>query len=100
MTDTEPAGESVRLRATITGDVQGVGFRYFVVENARPLGLTGWARNRPDGSVEVVAEGPRLALEQLVALLQRGPQRAIIESLQLNWLDPTGEYRGFGIRRF
>ncbi len=99
MTDSELAGARARLHATITGSVQGVGFRYFVVDNARPRGLTGWVRNRSDGSVEIVAEGPRLTLDRLVAQLQRGPQRAVIESFECDWLEPTGEYRGFSVRR-
>ncbi len=99
MTDSKMGEPKARLRATITGSVPGVGFRYFVVENARPLGLTGWARNRRDGSVEVVAEGPRATLERLLALFQQGPQRAVIDSLEFNWLEPTVEYRGFSLRR-
>ncbi|TMG57453.1 MAG: acylphosphatase, partial [Chloroflexi bacterium] len=57
--------EVERLHAVVRGDVQGVGFRYYVQRKARQLGLPGWVRNNDDGSVELVAEGERDALEQL-----------------------------------
>ena len=66
----------IRLHAFVEGDVQGVGYRYFVIDNARSLGLTGWVRNRFDGSVEVLAEGPRAYLEILIDALQQGPRSA------------------------
>jgi acylphosphatase len=61
------------LHAVVRGDVQGVGFRYFVREHARGLGIRGWVRNRSDGSVEVQAEGDRASLHQLRELLSEGP---------------------------
>ncbi len=66
--------EQIRLHAIVKGRVQGVGFRAFVVETGHLLGATGWARNRWDGSVEVVAEGDQKTLEDLLAALQRGPR--------------------------
>ena len=54
-------GEKARVRATVHGDVQGVGFRYFVQRCAWEEQLAGWVRNRPDGAVECVAQGPREA---------------------------------------
>jgi acylphosphatase len=70
------------LHVRITGMVQGVGFRWFVRERARRLGLTGWVRNLPDGSVEVAAAGDEKQLELLRAELQRGPRGAAVEQLQ------------------
>lgn len=61
-----------RLEARVTGRVQGVGFRQFVRYHARRLGLTGWVRNEPDGSVYLVAEGPRELLEQLLDAVRQG----------------------------
>ncbi|HRN49962.1 MAG TPA: acylphosphatase [Anaerolineales bacterium] len=58
---------SERMTALVSGGVQGVGFRYFVWQQARSLALTGWVRNLHSGSVDVLAEGPRPALEQLAA---------------------------------
>jgi acylphosphatase len=62
--------------------VQGVGFRWFVARHARTLGLTGYARNLPNGSVEVVAEGPEEALPALEELLRRGPASAQVDRVE------------------
>jgi acylphosphatase len=64
------------LRFLISGTVQGVGYRYFVLRRAAVLGLGGWARNLPDGRVEVVARGSREALESLEVRLREGPKHA------------------------
>jgi acylphosphatase len=70
-----------RLHVRVTGVVQGVGFRWFVRERARRLGLAGWVRNLPDGSVEVLAEGPQGQLDLLEGELRKGPQGAQVASL-------------------
>jgi len=62
-----------RLHATVSGRVQGVGFRNFVQEEALKLDLTGWVRNTREGDVEVVVEGPEPALSRLMVALRRGP---------------------------
>jgi acylphosphatase len=67
------------LRYVVTGLVQGVGFRWFVARHARSLGFTGYARNLPDGRVEVVVRGPEDALPALERLLQAGPAYAQVE---------------------
>ena len=64
------------VRFVVTGRVQGVGFRWFVVKQARALGVAGYVRNRDDGSVEVVAAGEAAAVEGLAAALGRGPSAA------------------------
>lgn len=78
------------------GRVQGVGMRYWVYTRAMALGLTGYARNEPDGTVEVVAEGPRPQLEALEADL-RQPARGRVDELAVAWGPATGEFRGFAI---
>ena len=70
------------LHVRITGMVQGVGFRWFVRERARRLGLSGWVRNLPDGSVEVVASGDPGQLELLKGEIQRGPRGAAVDKLE------------------
>ncbi len=87
-----------RLHAAIRGSVQGVGFRYFALESARALGLTGWVRNRWDGSVEVVAEGPRSALESFLAQLARGPRSAHVDEVESEWNEASGEFGAFNVR--
>lgn len=69
-------------RFTVFGMVQGVGFRWFVARHARGLNLRGYARNLPDGSVEVVVDGPEESLPQLERLLQRGPANAQVERIE------------------
>jgi acylphosphatase len=64
------------VRLVVRGRVQGVGFRWATVEQGRRLGLAGWARNLPDGAVEVVAAGDAAAVEQLVAWCRQGPPSA------------------------
>jgi len=84
-----------RLHAVVRGDVQGVGFRYFVQRRAQQLGLKGWVRNNDDGSVELVAEGEREGLEQLKRALQEGPRMARVDRVDTRWSAATGNLRGF-----
>jgi acylphosphatase len=84
------------VRAVVRGRVQGVGFRDYVETRARFLRLAGYVRNLPDGrSVEVIAEGRREALEQLIERLREGPGMSRIDTVDVEWRTPTGEYRGF-----
>lgn len=71
----------MRLHVVVRGRVQGVGFRWFVREQARVLRLSGWVRNRPDGTVEVAAEGTTAALDRLRAALADGPAGAAVASV-------------------
>jgi acylphosphatase len=73
----------VRVRATARGRVQMVGYRAFVQQHARDLGIRGEVANRPDGSVEVLMEGPREAVDRMVELLRRGPSHARVEHLDV-----------------
>lgn len=86
-----------RLHALITGMVQGVGFRYFVLQQAQELGLAGWVRNRWDGRVEVTAEGPHDTLNQLLLRLRRGPISARVDDVQYEFSDSQGEFKQFGV---
>ena len=70
-----------RLHVRLEGLVQGVGFRWFVRERARRLGLVGWVRNLADGSVEVVAEGDSGQLDLLKEALQAGPDGARVDAV-------------------
>ena len=84
--------------AVVIGRVQGVGFRYFVVGKARMLGLQGYVRNDSTGDVEVVAQGSRSALEQLLVLLRQGPSAAQVHNVQCAWRETTEHFSGFYIR--
>ena len=87
-----------RLSARVVGRVQGVYFRAFTRNQARALGLTGWVRNEYYGSVHLEAEGPRAALETLLAAVRRGPSEARVDHVEVDWSEATGEYDGFGVR--
>jgi acylphosphatase len=87
-----------RLRATVQGRVQGVGFRYAVLSEAKTLGLSGFVENRPDGSVHVEAEGSREKLDRLEGFLRSGPSPARVEGLASERLRATGEFDGFSWR--
>lgn len=86
---------TIHLR--ITGRVQGVGFRDALRQQARRLGTNGWVRNRRDGSVEALVQGPREAVEALVAWSRRGPPAARVDELRS--VPAAGEldrrYQGF-----
>ena len=88
----------VRLHARVYGRVQGVNFRYYTTGEANSRGIVGWVANRFDGSVEVVAEGQKQALQGLLQFLHRGPRSARVDRVQVEWLDATGEFNRFRVR--
>jgi acylphosphatase len=87
--------ETARARIRVKGVVQGVAFRQSTVWEADRLGLSGWVRNLPDGSVEALAEGPRERVESLVAWCWRGPPSAQVTDVQVAWAPPQGDLQGF-----
>lgn len=90
--------EREELYAVVHGQVQGVGFRYFVIKQALALNLRGYARNRSDGTVEVLAQGPRPPLEHLLLLLRQGPTSAYVTEVTTTWRQPTEHFSGFNVR--
>ena len=90
---------SQRLHAFVDGTVQGVGFRAYVLEQAQALGLTGWVRNTFRGEVEVLAEGPRVTLDQLLDKLRLGPRMAFVSEVRKTWEPASGEFSSFTVRR-
>ena len=81
-------------RLIITGLVQGVGFREWMVIKARALGLAGWVRNRVDGSVEALVAGDVASVEEFMRLCRRGPPMADVRGIEEEMADPP-EYPGF-----
>lgn len=81
-------------RLVITGRVQGVGYREWMVEQARGLGVSGWVRNRLDGSVEALVAGDVAAVEELLRLCRRGPRMAAVAMIEEELADPP-EHFGF-----
>ena len=86
-----------RIRAKVTGLVQGVFFRASTRDTAKALGLNGWVKNMPDGSVELEAEGPEDRISQLVIWLNQGPQYARVKNVEVKEIAVSGEETGFHV---
>jgi acylphosphatase len=82
----------------VEGRVQGVGYRDYARRRAMVLGLGGWVMNLRDGRVRVRAEGPRVAIEDLVHALEKGPPLSCVERVTVRWIMPTGQFASFGVR--
>lgn len=90
--------EVARLHAVVVGRVQGVGFRATTHQQALKQELAGWVRNRQDGSVEVVAEGPPHALKAFAEFLHQGPRTALVKNVNIEWGAAEGEPRPFIVK--
>jgi len=82
----------------VEGLVQGVGFRYYVHRHATNLGLSGFASNLFDGSVEIEVEGNRSAIEEFIKMVKVGPRSAQVTNLSIEWKDVQKRYSHFEIR--
>ena len=94
----QPERKNVRAEVIISGRVQGVWFRASTVKTARSLGLEGWVRNRSDGRVEAVFEGPSDVVRRAVSWCHDGPPAARVEGVAVDWTEATGEFAGFTMR--
>ncbi|HAW09043.1 MAG TPA: acylphosphatase [Bacteroidetes bacterium] len=90
--------ELARAEFIVMGHVQGVGFRYFVYQNAVMLNLKGYVSNLMNGNVQVVVEGPKDAIEQLRKKLNQGPLHSYVQSIEFTYLDYKNEFDGFSIK--
>jgi acylphosphatase len=86
-----------QLQLFVRGRVQGVFFRASAQREARRLGLGGWIRNRPDGSVEILAEGEEQAIRELYGWAQKGPSAARVDRVETRWRSYSGEFADFRI---
>jgi acylphosphatase len=87
--------EKFRIKVRVEGVVQGVYFRATTCQQARRLKLFGWVRNCPDSSVEIVAEGEKKVLEQLIAWCHHGPEGAVVTQVEVSWESYRREFQGF-----
>lgn len=86
-----------RLEVLVKGRVQMVMFRDYVKRGARRLGLSGFVKNNPDGTVTAIAEGEEELLNQLVIRIKKGSLLSRVDSVDERWLQPNGEFKGFNI---
>ena len=97
LTGRDDVGRSVLVR--VSGRVQGVGFRYFVVREARRLGVAGYAMNLSDGSVEIRAEGESIVVQHLIDAVRRGPKGSRVDDVEIESVEITdGEMSEFDVR--
>jgi len=89
--------EKTQMHVWVSGLVQGVGFRYYVRQQASDLPISGWVRNVSDGRVEVLAEGERADLETLLAAVQRGPSGSAVTEVAVDWRPAAGRWSKFSI---
>jgi acylphosphatase len=89
--------ENVSCHITVKGFVQGVGFRYFVNHHAIRLGLKGYVKNLYEGDVEVLVEGDKSVIEDLLVLLKVGPRSAKVTNVMVEWMEFSGKYNSFNI---
>jgi len=95
----KPNSTGNRVRLVVSGWVQGVFYRHETQMTASRLGLTGWVRNRMDGSVEIVAEGPKEKLEELIGWSWQGPPSARVQNVDVFWESASGEFQSFQVER-
>lgn len=89
--------DSVQIHIRVDGHVQSVGFRYFVYDFAQSKALSGWVRNRHNGEVEVLAEGSRSDLEDLLNHIRRGPSRSMVTEVKFDWSSASCHYDKFSL---
>ncbi|MEO0292972.1 MAG: acylphosphatase [candidate division WOR-3 bacterium] len=87
-----------RLHIWVSGIVQGVGFRYFTIRQAREIGISGWVRNLPDGRVEIVAEGESWRLKEFLENIKVGPSHATVTKVEVREEEYKKEFEGFEVR--
>lgn len=89
--------EMLRKHIIVEGRVQGVGFRYFTVENAHRYEITGWVRNTYNDQVEILAEGTQDQMEQFISRIRRGPGGAFVKELKIENEIANGEFKRFAV---
>ncbi len=82
----------------VSGVVQGVGFRWFVIRTVEKLNLKGWVRNLVDGNVEVQVEGDRGEIEILIKAIKTGPRSAVVKNVEIEWCEFEGRFSNFDVK--
>ncbi len=89
--------DALEAHVVVRGHVQRVYFRGSLQQQAETRGVTGWTRNREDGAVEAVLQGPKSAVERVVEWMRAGPRGARVDSAEVEWSEPREALRGFEI---
>ena len=92
-----PPKNTLTLNMKITGKVQGVGFRFFVQQQAQKLDVNGWVSNKSNGDVEALAQGDKEDLEQFIAKVKEGTTFSRVDNVNLEWMNKGEQYFGFEI---
>ena len=92
-----PPKNTLTLNMKITGKVQGVGFRFFVQQQAQKLGINGWVSNQSNGDVVALAQGEKTDLEQFIAKVKEGTTFSRVDNVNLEWMNKGEQYFGFEI---
>lgn len=100
MSDGAGHDAAVRVHVTVSGMVQGVGYRYFTVTEARKLGLAGWVRNLMNGDVELEAQGARSDVAMLISRLKLGPAWSDVRRVAVDEMPLRGDDNGFRVRGY
>ena len=87
-----------RVHIWVSGRVQGVGFRAFVMQSGAMFGLAGWVHNVGYNQVETVAEGPKAVLERFAEVVKTGPRASYVDEARVEWETPLGKFKGFDVR--
>lgn len=87
-----------RLEAVVSGQVQGIGYRFFARHHAEKLGLKGYAKNAPDETVEIIAEGEEAQLKKFLQLLEKGPPFSRVDNVHADWAEARKDFSGFEVR--
>ncbi len=90
--------KSAAVRLSFGGRVQGVNFREFTRREAVNFNVVGYVKNMPDGTLQVVAEGQRPDILHFIEVLMSGPPQAVVNTVDTQWIEPTGAYPDFSIR--
>lgn len=88
----------VRVYIKLSGRVQGVAFRYYARDMAYYYGVKGWIKNLENGEVEAVIEGSKAAVKKMIFWCKKGPALAIVENIEIDWQDYSGEFNDFNIQ--
>jgi acylphosphatase len=91
--------DTIQKSLMLSGRVQGVGFRYFTVQNAEKLKIKGWVRNRRDGKVEALLQGSPDNVEEMIARMKHGPSAARVDDVDISEAPADEEFKGFEVRR-